>query len=135
MCLVPICSVDRPAGELRKSGMMEEPTSGSNTQVDPYSHTMQASGIILGIPEFRKDFGYFFDGNYVLPANWQSAFSGAPSAAQIIGALFTGQIADSIGRRYTLVIALAISFAAVCYSKCSFPGLLVTLANAFFAAA
>ncbi|KXL42773.1 hypothetical protein M433DRAFT_27678 [Acidomyces richmondensis BFW] len=73
----------------------------------------QASGIILGIPEFRKDFGYLFDGNYVLPANWQSAFSGAPSAAQIIGALLTGQIADYIGRRYTLVIALAVSFAAI----------------------
>jgi MFS transporter, SP family, general alpha glucoside:H+ symporter len=41
----------------------------------------QASGIIIGIPQFRKDFGTYYNGNYVLPAKWQSAFSGAPVAA------------------------------------------------------
>lgn len=41
----------------------------------------QASGNVLGIPEFRKDFGYYYDGNYVLSAAWQSAFSGAPIAS------------------------------------------------------
>lgn len=41
----------------------------------------QASGNILGIPEFRKDFGSFYKGNYVLSAKWQSAFSGAPVAS------------------------------------------------------
>lgn len=41
----------------------------------------QASGNILSIPEFRKDFGTFFQGSYVLPAEWQSAFSGAPVAS------------------------------------------------------
>lgn len=41
----------------------------------------QAAGIVIGIPQFRKDFGSFYEGNYVLPAKWQSAFSGAPVAA------------------------------------------------------
>lgn len=41
----------------------------------------QASGNVLGIPEFRKDFGSYYDGNYVLAAKWQSAFSGAPIAS------------------------------------------------------
>ena len=41
----------------------------------------QASGIVIGIPQFRKDFGNYFEGNYVVPANWQSAFSGGPVAA------------------------------------------------------
>lgn len=41
----------------------------------------QASGNILGIPRFREDFGYLLDGKYVLHANWQSAFSGAPMAS------------------------------------------------------
>lgn len=41
----------------------------------------QASGNVLGIPEFRKDFGFYFEGNYVLSAKWQSAFSGAPVAS------------------------------------------------------
>jgi len=31
----------------------------------------QAGGIVIGIEQFRKDFGTPFDGNYVLPAKWQ----------------------------------------------------------------
>lgn len=46
----------------------------------------QASGNVIGIPEFRKDFGHAFtaaDGttSYVLDAKWQSAFQGAPVAS------------------------------------------------------
>ena len=41
----------------------------------------QAAGSILSIPEFRKDFGTYFDGNYVLDSNWQAAFQGAPVAS------------------------------------------------------
>ncbi|KAK5199007.1 hypothetical protein LTR92_001478 [Exophiala xenobiotica] len=77
------------------------------------SYENQASGNILGIPQFRKDFGSFYGGNYVLSAKWQSAFSGAPVASQVVGALVSGQVSDWIGRRYTLVIALCISFAAI----------------------
>ena len=45
------------------------------------SYENQASGNILAIPEFRKDFGSAYDGSYVLSAKWQSAFSGAPVAS------------------------------------------------------
>jgi hypothetical protein len=41
----------------------------------------QASGNILGIPQFREDFGSFYKNNWVLSAKWQSAFSGAPIAS------------------------------------------------------
>lgn len=50
----------------------------------------QASGSILGIPQFRKDFGYAFGGDYVLPAQWQSAYNGGPAAASVIGAFGAG---------------------------------------------
>lgn len=36
---------------------------------------------VLGIPQFRKDFGKAYNGNYVLSATWQSAYYGAPQAA------------------------------------------------------
>lgn len=49
----------------------------------------QASYAILGIPEFRKDFGYYYDGNYVLAASWQSAFNGAPIATYVECVLFS----------------------------------------------
>lgn len=45
------------------------------------SFELQAAGSVLGIPEFRKDFGSFYKGNYVLPAKWQSAFNAAPVAS------------------------------------------------------
>ena len=41
----------------------------------------QAAGNIIGVPEFRKDFGYAYDGGWVLHADWQSAFQGAPVAS------------------------------------------------------
>jgi SP family general alpha glucoside:H+ symporter-like MFS transporter len=49
-----------------------------------YACETQAAGAVVGIPQFRKDFGFEFpkgSGKYVLPAAWQSAFSGAPSAS------------------------------------------------------
>lgn len=41
----------------------------------------QAAGNIIGVPEFRKDFGYAYNGDWVLHADWQSAFQGAPVAS------------------------------------------------------
>lgn len=45
------------------------------------SFEAQASSAILGIPQFREDFGNAYEGDYVLPAEWQSAFNAAPVAS------------------------------------------------------
>lgn len=45
------------------------------------SYDNQAGSIFLGIPQFRKDFGFLYNGNYVLYAKWQSAYSGGPTAS------------------------------------------------------
>lgn len=47
------------------------------------AYTNTASGSILGIPRFRKDFGRAFDGNFVLPAQWQSAYYGSSGVAYV----------------------------------------------------
>ncbi|KAF2186573.1 general substrate transporter [Zopfia rhizophila CBS 207.26] len=77
----------------------------------------QAAGNVIGIPEFRKDFGNEFgtgeEKSYVLDAKWQSAFQGAPVASAVVGALGCGQIADWLGRRAVVMISLVITFAAV----------------------
>ncbi|RDW73244.1 hypothetical protein BP6252_07151 [Coleophoma cylindrospora] len=72
-----------------------------------------ASGTVISIPQFRKDFGTFYQGSYVIPANWQSAFSGAPVASTAIGALMAGQIADWMGRKNTIAAALLGSYVSV----------------------
>ncbi|KAF2013993.1 MFS general substrate transporter [Aaosphaeria arxii CBS 175.79] len=78
----------------------------------------QASGNVIGIPEFRKDFGHAItaaDGSttYVIDAQWQSAFQGAPVASAIVGALGCGQLADWLGRRMVVALCLVVTFAAV----------------------
>jgi SP family general alpha glucoside:H+ symporter-like MFS transporter len=35
---------------------------------------------VLGIPEFRKDFGSYVDNQYVINSTWQGAITGVPSA-------------------------------------------------------
>jgi hypothetical protein len=47
------------------------------------SYENVASGIIIGIPQFRKDFGSAYDGNWVLDANWQAAFSAGPTGSSV----------------------------------------------------
>jgi hypothetical protein len=45
------------------------------------NYAKTAGQSVLGIPQFRKDFGGAYKGNYVLSAKWQSAYYGAPQAA------------------------------------------------------
>lgn len=40
-----------------------------------------AAGLVTGIPQFRQDFGFFYNGQWVLPAAWQAAHSGGPIAS------------------------------------------------------
>ncbi|KAL1864918.1 hypothetical protein VTK73DRAFT_5604 [Phialemonium thermophilum] len=77
------------------------------------SFDVQASGSVVGIPQFRKDFGYEFEGQYVLPASWQSAFNGAPVAMAVISSLVAAEVSDIIGRKLILLVALIVSFVAV----------------------
>ncbi|ORX93901.1 and other transporter-domain-containing protein [Clohesyomyces aquaticus] len=81
----------------------------------------QAAGNVIGIPEFREDFGSkLVDAqgveSWVLNAKWQSAFQGAPVASvalAVVGALGCGQIADWLGRRTVIMLSLVITFAAI----------------------
>ncbi|RDW59267.1 MFS hexose transporter [Coleophoma crateriformis] len=73
-----------------------------------------AAGIsTISIPEFRKDFGSPFNGDYVLPARWQSAYNGAPTAFTVASSLSAGLIADRFGRKLTFFIAFIVSFIGV----------------------
>ncbi|KAL0934641.1 MFS hexose transporter [Colletotrichum truncatum] len=73
----------------------------------------QAGGSILGIPQFRQDFGSEYNGDYVLPAKWQSAYSGAPVASAVIGSLGAGYVADIIGRKWTYLLSYVFIFTGI----------------------
>ncbi|OQU98578.1 hypothetical protein CLAIMM_04341 isoform 1 [Cladophialophora immunda] len=77
------------------------------------NYAKTAGQSVLGIPQFRKDFGSAYGGNYVLSAKWQSAYYGAPQAAAVMGALSAAWIADKVGRRLALGFVFAVRLTSV----------------------
>ncbi|SPO07368.1 related to maltose permease [Cephalotrichum gorgonifer] len=73
----------------------------------------QAGGMVLGIPQFRADFGYEIDGGYVLDAGWQSAFYGGPIAGAVAGTFGAGYLADKLGRKPIMIGAIIVSYGAI----------------------
>jgi Sugar (and other) transporter len=72
----------------------------------------------------RQQFGdYIGNGQYLIPAYWQSLWNALAQVATMIGAICAGPITDRLGRRMAFFIAAIISFAgiAVVYTSSS-PG-------------
>lgn len=42
-----------------------------------FGYDSLAGGVVIGIAAFRKDFGYPYDGDYVVAAHWQLGFQAA----------------------------------------------------------
>lgn len=62
-----------------------------------WGYDAQVSGGTLSIPAFRREFGYDFQGQWVLPARWQSAFNSMSSVGGLFGGLSVGYLADRFG--------------------------------------
>lgn len=73
------------------------------------SYCNQASGNVISIPTFRKDFGHAYESQYVLDGKWQSAISGGPLAGMVLGCFLAGSLADTFGRRLLMWIAMVVS--------------------------
>ena len=67
----------------------------------------------MGAPQFRKDFGYIFDEQAVIPAPWLAAFNAASSIGGLFGCILGGGVADTSGRRWALGFCSIISISAV----------------------
>lgn len=66
----------------------------------------QVNGAMIGVPQFRKVFGYMYEGEPVLPADWQSAFNSISSVGQFLGGFVCSYASDRIGRRWSLFAGL-----------------------------
>ncbi|KAI5236746.1 MFS hexose transporter [Aureobasidium subglaciale] len=71
-----------------------------------YGYDGIAGSVVINLPQFRKDFGTPFFGQYVVPAEWQLAFAGASLVGLVLGGILSGAAAERIGKRYTVAIAL-----------------------------
>lgn len=63
---------------------------------------------MIGVPSFRRDFGYSTDGVYILPAQWQAAFSNIGAVGQFFGGFLCSQVADMIGRKKSIAVGIVI---------------------------
>lgn len=72
-----------------------------------------AGGVVVGIPEFRRDFGYQMNGTYVLRAQWQSAFNSCGQASMFFGGLLNGWFAERVGCKISMTCATLISICGV----------------------
>lgn len=73
-------------------------------------------GTLVGIPQFRKDFGYEYpedSGTYVLDPAWTSAFTYAPVIGYMLSALWGGWCVDRFGPRKTLLATTVLSLATL----------------------
>lgn len=53
---------------------------------------------MLAIPQFRKDFGEPFAGDYVIPAKWQLAFTAGSIFGLVFGGFVSGIFVKKFGR-------------------------------------
>ncbi|KAL3482758.1 hypothetical protein BJX62DRAFT_245564 [Aspergillus germanicus] len=72
-----------------------------------------ASSAVIGIPRFRRDYGSEHAGSYVLPAQWQAAFSGGPAAGGVLSAVGASLLSDRIGCKYIYLIGLIFIFVGI----------------------
>lgn len=74
---------------------------------------------MLAVRSFRRDFGYYFEGEPVLPASWQSAFNAISSVGQFGGGFLCSWIADRFGRKISLLVGILVATGGIIGEVCS----------------
>ncbi|KAH7116447.1 general substrate transporter [Dactylonectria macrodidyma] len=72
-----------------------------------------ASGAIISVPVFRRQFGVLIDGTYFISTKWQSIISGAPNGSAIVGAWGASFLADRYGSKPIVLLAASINIVSV----------------------
>ncbi|KAL4947757.1 maltose permease [Aspergillus filifer] len=67
---------------------------------------VQINVAAISIPSFRCAFGYMQDGEPILPARWQMAFTAIPSVGVFFSTLVCAWVSDRMGRKWGMFIGL-----------------------------
>ncbi|RYP75332.1 hypothetical protein DL771_002428 [Monosporascus sp. 5C6A] len=73
----------------------------------------QIVGSMYAMPQFQKDFGYEHNGEYVIPASWQTGLSMGNPLGQLLGALFSAYPMELFGRKWTFFACVVLTAALV----------------------
>lgn len=70
----------------------------------------QLLGNLYAMPQFRKDFGYLYQGDlYIISAPWQTGLSMGNPVGQVVGALIAGYPMERFGRKWTFGTCVALT--------------------------
>ncbi|KAI0116413.1 sugar porter family MFS transporter [Nemania sp. FL0031] len=70
----------------------------------------QIVGNMFAIPQFKKDFGVEHpNGQFVIPAKWQTGLSLGNPLGQVVGALFSAYPMERYGRKWTFFACVALT--------------------------
>ncbi|KAH9884252.1 putative MFS alpha-glucoside transporter [Xylariomycetidae sp. FL2044] len=70
-------------------------------------------GSLVGIGPFKEQYGYLYNGTYIIEAHWLSAFNYANKLGAIVGALAAGFAYDRLGPRPMMALCSAGSLAFI----------------------
>ncbi|KAH7176804.1 general substrate transporter [Dactylonectria macrodidyma] len=78
-----------------------------------FGYDALAGSVVVSIAEFRKNFGYLYEGAYVVDASWQLGFQAGFFVGMIIGGMLTGIAVQRFGPKYTVLGVYMINIAGV----------------------
>ena len=73
----------------------------------------QLLGNLYATPAFQKDFGYLYNGSYIISAPWQTGLSMGSPIGQVVGALFAVRNILSQFRSFCPLISAGLSYGMV----------------------
>ncbi|KAI7675281.1 hypothetical protein KC319_g4603, partial [Hortaea werneckii] len=87
----------------------------------------QLLGNLYAAPAFQRDFGYFYDGSYIVSAPWQTGLSMGNPIGQVVGAFFAAYPMEWFGRKRTFgaAVVLTSAFIFIQFFARSLPVLLI----------
>ncbi|KAH9917803.1 maltose permease [Fomitopsis serialis] len=88
-----------------------------------WGYDSQVGGGLLSVPSFRRDFGFYSGGagEYILAAQWQSAFNSVSSIGGMFGGLSLGYVSDKLGRRGAMGVCCIVSIVGIFIQFFTYP--------------
>ncbi|KAH9836017.1 general alpha-glucoside permease-like [Teratosphaeria destructans] len=73
----------------------------------------QLLGNLYATPAFQRDFGYLYQGDYIVSAPWQTGLSMGNPIGQVLGAFFASYPMEWFGRKKTFAVCVVLTAAFI----------------------
>ncbi|KAK4899504.1 hypothetical protein LTR27_003237 [Elasticomyces elasticus] len=73
----------------------------------------QLLGNLYATPKFQQDFGYLYEGSWIIKAQWQTGLSMGSPIGQVVGAFFASYPMEWFGRKKTFGVCVLLTTAII----------------------